>query len=418
MMLRGRHVRTLLAALKPDTLGDCQEGDDESEVRKHRRRSVSHKFSPATRQKNLVVASLFLIVFVARCFICSSVSHNGRRITFLDGPPKWQLTINRSESTTTNTLLEKREILEEPSDDYIPDKEPCPYIADWQRTTSPYPTCNSVHEVGSVYSWIAAGAFKDVWQVDEQVILKSSVWNFEFSSFNLARHQKDALVMDETTASPYVLNIYAYCAFSSLVESARMTLKQWLHSVQERPSSATLLHMAAHMAQALADVHLYQNGLPTFVHADLKASQYLVLSTPVDRTIPIVKLNDFNRGRLLTAQNQTLCPFVVHARHRGSTNRSPEEYQNEAPLSDKIDVFAFGSTLYEMVTGGSPFDNLTYEDGKRKILNGIQPPLPNLTTDPSLMVLIRVLQQCRQYGPEDRPNSRQVAMLLSNALTL
>lgn len=372
---------------------------------------TTHNLDTGTRTCLVPLALIFAAVWSFLSFSRTSTCTAPSRVVFLDRRPLRHLKMPSSTTTMSWDLPTHKE---KDSSDHLPKALSCPDIADWQRITSPHPTCNLIHEVSPPLEWIDSGAFKDVWRVNDEVVLKTPVIHFDFGPSNLARHQTDALVMHETTTSPYVLNMYSYCAYSSIVEAAQCTLQDWLKD-QVNVSPLTLLRAATHMAQGLADIHLYTNGLPTFAHTDLKASQFLVLSQPRDPNHPILKLNDFNRGRLLSATNNTICPFFVRSKHRGSTNRSPEEYLEKAPQTDKIDVFSLGSTLYELITGAPPFDDLEYADAIENILNGVQPPPPNVT-DPRLLTLMNIIIKCRRFRPDDRPTSKQVAKWLTDAL--
>lgn len=329
----------------------------------------------------------------------------------------------------------------------------CPYVVDGQLTRSANPTCNIQHEIGIQFGDtgllhrlepINSGAYKDVWKIfgegnDEPLpaVLKTTCYDYDFLPKYLYKYRRDALVMDDTTASPFVLNMYSYCAYSSLVERAQGTLQDWLEdfyreSSQDQKSKEwydpqhhrppkQLLRAATMMAKGLEDTHLFtDNGLPTFAHADIKSSQFLVTTTPDDPNHPILKLNDFNRGRFLSAKDNRICPFYIYSHHRGSTNRSPEEYEDRGPQTDKIDVFSLGSTFYELLVGEAPFAYIDdYKKAIKKITDGVAPPLPasmKSTTDASLQALISVMQKCRQLSPEDRPTSREVARFLQESL--
>jgi serine/threonine protein kinase len=354
----------------------------------------------------------------------------------------------------------------------------CPYTADWQRSTSAKPTCNIQHEIGIHFGDtgllhrlepINSGAFKDVWKIFGEnnplpAVLKTTAYDYDFLPKYLNKYRRDALVMDETTASPYVLNMYCYCAYSAVVEAAQGTVRDWLeefypedsqdrssdelrYDPKHRPPPQQVLRAATMMAKGLEATHLFtESGLPTFAHADIKASQFLVTTTRDDLNHPILKLNDFNRydfnrlqhnslcyrnisscfcstwvrGRLLSAKDNKICPFYISTHHKGSTNRSPEEYARHGAQTDKIDVFSLGSTFYELLTGETPFaDDGDYQKAVKKIIKGVEPSLPaalKQTTDPSLKALVSILHECRQLRPEDRPASQQVAHFLQKAL--
>jgi hypothetical protein len=329
----------------------------------------------------------------------------------------------------------------------------CPYTADWQQASSSKPTCNIQHEIGIQFGDvdllhrlepINSGAFNDVWKIlgegDDNplpAVLKTSSYDDDFLPRYLYKYRRDALVMDETTASPYVLNMYGYCAYSAVVEAAQGTVRNWLEGFypedsqeqnsnewndpQHRPPPQLLLRVATMMAKGLEDTHLFtRSGLPTFAHADIKASQFLVTTTPDDPKHPILKLNDFNRGRFLSAKDNKICPFYISSHHKGSTNRSPEEYLKHGAQTDKIDVFSLGSTFYELLTGETPFEDIEdYRKAVMNIIKGVELPLPAAlehTTDPSLQALVSVVLKSRQLRPEARPTSREVAHFLQEAL--
>ena len=316
------------------------------------------------------------------------------------------------------------------------DKESgCPFVADYQSQTSAKPNCNQLHEVGirlgdyglmHRLEHLDSGGFKDVWRVFAEdntptdFVLKTTLYKRGYRENDLTRHLKDALVMEETTSSKYVLNMYGYCAHSNLVESAWGTLNSWLSANREKANPLELLEVAVMVARGVADMQVYRDGMPTFAHADVKASQFLKLTNMGDRLL--FKINDFNRGRLLTSKNPPeICPFIIRGKHKGSTCRAPEEYHDRANLNDKIDVFSLGSVLFFILTGETPFQEVEkYKDAITQITSGVEPRLPKdirESTDPSIVALVETMRKCRQMRPGDRPTSQEAATLLAEALS-
>jgi hypothetical protein len=157
----------------------------------------------------------------------------------------------------------------------------CPFVADWQEKSGGYPTCNLLHELGlqmgrsglsNRLEHLADGAFKDVWKVMVEddtptaYVLKTTVYKRDFSPGLFDKHRKDALIMGQATASPYVLNIHAYCAYSNLVESMPLSLEDWIDEKQETAEPIDLLRVAYQVAQGVADMHLFHNGTATMAH--------------------------------------------------------------------------------------------------------------------------------------------------------
>lgn len=375
------------------------------------------------------------------------------RVVWLDGNMVTDIKVKVSEPPNNHPLRYRRDVKmiikendPESSSFYngnklksIADETGCPLIAEWQEGAFPKQTCNIQHEIPLEFrtnqelflETIDSGAYKDVWRIRTQgqpvqAVVKTTVYDREVTPKDLERHQRDALVMEAASASAYVLNIYSYCSSSSATEAALGTLDDWLKSFYPNgetkynpnyhPEAKVLLSVANKIANGVVDAQLYtKEGLPTYAHADLKSSQFLLTSTSDDPNHPVLKLNDFNRGRFLSAKNGTICPFYISSRHRGSTMRAPEEYARRGPQTDKIDVFALGSLFYLLLTFMSPFEDLEYKDAIDSILKGNEPSLPKdmeTTKDPILQLLVNMMKACRRFKANDRPNSKQVVDML------
>lgn len=225
------------------------------------------------------------------------------------------------------------------------------------------------------------------------------------------KHRRDALVMDEATKSPNVLNLFAYCAFSNIVERAQGTLSSWLENNRKDATPETLMRLALQVADGVEQSHLYHNGRATIAHADIKSSQFLFVSS--GGSDPVLKLNDFNRCRFLTANFFGVCNFFIPNKHNGSTMRSPEEYMDHGGQTDKIDVFSTGSVFYHILSGEVPFKDYEFRKAVKNIKSGAKLPLSNkIISNPRLFPLIDAMDKCRQLNPKSRPTSKDVARLL------
>jgi serine/threonine protein kinase len=104
-------------------------------------------------------------------------------------------------------------------------------------------------------------------------------------------------------------------------------------SPQNNFSPDKKLVLALQMAEAIADLHGFKNGV--IVHGDIQLCQYLFNRDGQ------LKLNDFNRAELMLwdTEKQEYCRFksgLVYGNYR-----SPEEDEDE-PLNEQIDVFSLG----------------------------------------------------------------------------
>lgn len=271
--------------------------------------------------------------------------------------------------------------------------------------------------------FINEGAFKQVWQPHLEngeptdFVLKTTFFS-DYAEEDLLGDQQDGVVMERTTSSNYVVSMFSYCHYTNLVQRATGTLSDWIGSKSwENATPLELLRVADMMAQGVKDMHMYTKTkkgvlLPTIAHADIKGSQYLETSPGQFR------LNDFNRGSLLTSKDyENVCPFYLPGvHHKGSTMRAPEEYEDNAPQDDKIDVFSLGSSLYQLLTGEPPFGSFpSRTKAMEKIRKGKEPIMPEYT-DPILVSIQKVVRMCRQFNPKDRPFSREVADIIRKEL--
>lgn len=353
------------------------------------------------------------------------------RVVFLDNPYHTRQDYTNSSWIPTKNVSGKEmsfshadEANKRSTTPYDKKQTGCSSIAEWQ-SESAKPNCNSIHEVGmrvgSEMKHLDSGGFKDVWQHlqedgnPENFVLKTTIYRKGFSETYLDKHRRDALVMEQATKSPHVLNIHAYCAFSNVVERASGTLQNWIQDYRQEAKPESLLKLALAVAEGVEQSQLYHKGMPTVAHADIKSSQFLFTTS---NSGPVLKINDFNRCRFLTSKRYpSICNFTIPNKHKGSTMRSPEEYTDNAGQNDKIDVFSTGSVLYQIITGKVPFQGESFEEAMEMIKSGKAPPLSEeMSLDPSILAIVEVMRKCRKYSESDRPSSSDVSELLRDAL--
>jgi hypothetical protein len=133
----------------------------------------------------------------------------------------------------------------------------------------------------------------------------------------------DATVAERLSASPRVFDIYGFCGMTILseffphgdLEQAAVPggngyrKSEDLHddkdvSPQNNLTAIEKLKMGTQMAEGLADLHGYRNGV--IVHDDVQLSQFLYTA---DKSI--VKINDFNRAEFMLWDDKLgkYCPY-------------------------------------------------------------------------------------------------------------
>ena len=156
------------------------------------------------------------------------------------------------------------------------------------------------------------------------------------------------------------------------------------------------LRIAGNIAEALDAAH--RQGI---VHRDLKPGNVMLASTGV-------KLLDFGLARLRepdARDDPSAAPTRAALTAEGSLlgtlqYMSPEQLDGK-PVDARSDVFAFGATLYEMLSGARPFDG----DGQASVIGSIlkDEPAPLREVRPRLpRQLDRLVRTCLAKDPDDR----------------
>ncbi len=143
-------------------------------------------------------------------------------------------------------------------------------------------------------------------------------------------------------------------------------------------------------AEALAYAH--DHGV---VHRDFKAANVIV--TAAGR-LKIVDFGLARRATPLVASAATLSSLVPAGVAAGTPYAmAPEQVRGEA-TDVRTDIWALGVLLYEMVSGGKPFDAATTSDLFSCILR--DPPRP--VRDGRLQVIVPVIERCLKKDPQRR----------------
>ncbi|CAB9503163.1 Probable serine/threonine-protein kinase [Seminavis robusta] len=322
----------------------------------------------------------------------------------------------------------------------VPGQEYCHPMHAWQAQLY-FPTCNQLHEsivLPHNTKFLAVGGYRLVWKVQDvhvhpgnsrttikgrrlSLALKTLKYEREYYVRQFERHGMDALVSGRLTASPRILDIYAYCGTSALYEFApRGDLEHYLRK-RAKTTPPQKVQLAHQLASALADVHHWEvGGEPWMAHTDIATRQFVRVDDDKNSNIPTFRLTDFNRGRHLLRNNQTrsTCGFLFRNSDPEIT-RSPEEMQLIVPQTEKIDVYSLGNVLYHVLTGHDIVMNGTEASMRRQILKGWRPPIEaewRESTDTLIQALITAIRMCWTQRPKQRATARQVQDFLWKAL--
>jgi serine/threonine-protein kinase len=117
------------------------------------------------------------------------------------------------------------------------------------------------------------------------------------------------------------------------------------------------------------------------IHRDLKPDNIFVCRATASRP-QLAKVLDFGVSRILSAREGNLTHLTGHGTIIGTPYYMPPEQVQGAEIDPRVDVYAMGATLYEVLSGVLPHDASTYLALFTKIVH--EAPLPLEELVPSL----------------------------------
>jgi serine/threonine protein kinase len=152
--------------------------------------------------------------------------------------------------------------------------------------------------------------------------------------------------------------------------------------------------------EALAEAHAL--GI---IHRDLKPGN-LFLSTRSDGS-HVVKVLDFGISKLLAASAEPQAPWSI-TKTRTSMGSpaymSPEQMRSARKVDQRADIWALGTTMYELLTGRAPFDGETMPELCAAILQDTPASIRALRTDVPLG-LEAIIRRCLEKDAAARYGS-------------
>jgi len=172
------------------------------------------------------------------------------------------------------------------------------------------------------------------------------------------------------------------------------------------PLSEALSH-GAQIARGLAAAHAH--GV---VHRDLKPDNLFLT------TAGVVKILDFGLARVqpsgerATTASDVTGPGTV----MGTLSYMSPEQAKGRPGDSRSDIFALGTVLYEMLSGGHPFKRPSTAETLTAILRDEPPELAGLESGIPIAVE-RLVRRCLEKRPEDRFQTASDLAVVLEALT-
>ena len=180
-----------------------------------------------------------------------------------------------------------------------------------------------------------------------------------------------------------------------------------------RPPRRLLLRLARQIASALAATHR-----SAIIHRDLKPDNVMVVDDDEVADGKRAIVFDFGIAKLAaeqkhpsTQQDQTDLRFALGT----AAYMAPEQATGEPTISDRVDVYALGVMLYELLSGAPPFSARSYALLLDMHRYTAPLPLAKLAPDAPRSLAALVMRMLAK-APEERPAMVEVAAVLDAAL--
>ncbi|KAG5626246.1 hypothetical protein H5410_011464 [Solanum commersonii] len=179
---------------------------------------------------------------------------------------------------------------------------------------------------------------------------------------------------------------------------------------------STRVQIAMDSARGLEYIH--EHTVPFYIHRDVKSANILI-----NKNFH-AKIGDFGLSKLVESGNPTL-----NTRFMGTFGYMPPEYGHSGVISRKVDVYAFGVVLYELI---SSKEAIVKEDGIDEarslvalfheahshsnqieaISRLIDPKLRDDYPLDSVYKMAQLAKACTEKNPEMRPTMKSVVVAL------
>lgn len=238
----------------------------------------------------------------------------------------------------------------------------------------------------------------------------SNSWD-EFP-WGLYKSQVEGMCLSRLRKSPHVLDVYAWCSTSTLVERADETFADWLNRAQL--DSLQILSLGRDVARILYEIHSIDTPYPTIAHNDFRLSNLLIKNNTV-------YAGDFNQAILLKwdATGNNTCRYK---RPVGLNNFAPPPERKASfkkfviPL--KMDIYELGNILYQILTGKEPKHDFQQDTGYIETNTRRCVAMPNVDVlDYHSKVLHYATLACHAMKSFQRPTTLSVWKGLDDGIT-
>ncbi|KAL9227231.1 hypothetical protein vseg_002950 [Gypsophila vaccaria] len=203
--------------------------------------------------------------------------------------------------------------------------------------------------------------------------------------------------------------VYEYIEYGTLSEHLRGS---------DRPSLPWTVRVQIALDSARGLEYIHEHTVPVYIHRDIKSPNILI-----NKKFR-AKVADFGLTKLVEVGTSSLPTGL-----QGTFGYMPPEYAQFGDVSPKVDVFAFGVVLYELISGKpavvkdpdpdsqptalvSLFEDVFRDSDPTSICELVDPKLGEDYPLDSVFKMAQLAKACTQHQPELRPIMRSVVVAL------
>jgi len=250
---------------------------------------------------------------------------------------------------------------------------------------------------------LGRGAYKTVWRAFDNELGIEVAWNaIGIESLDQATRQRFLSEIDllSRLKHPNIIQLLhawtrkedgKFVFITELLTSG--TLSSYLRRIKGPVQKRVLVNWCKQILTGLEYLH---SQSPPVIHRDLKAENILVNGNTVPQAT--LKISDLG---LATVKSANVVSSVL-----GTPGWMAPELFEESGFDERVDIFAFGMCVLEIITKEYPYSELqTQVQVLRKITNGIRPAAMDKVEDREEREFIEL---CIQKDPSLRPSAKHL----------
>ncbi|KAG0359538.1 kinase-like domain-containing protein [Gamsiella multidivaricata] len=242
-------------------------------------------------------------------------------------------------------------------------------------------------------SVLGKGAYKIVYKGIDREEGYEVAWNcFQTTKQEYAELSQEVEIL-KRVRHPNIINFhdcwYSNTEFIFITELMTSgTLREYIRKLQS-PNLKVIKRWCRQILKGLIYLHSYD---PPIIHRDIKCDNIFINGAHGE-----VKIGDMGTAKMKIGKKYTVI---------GTPEFMAPEMYEEKGYSEKVDIYAFGMCLLEMVTGDYPYNECkNAAQIYKKVTQGLKPECLNRIIDPDILSLI---QHC--LAPEHDRYSAQEAI--------